>query len=134
MFIGISQCREEGMDNVSRGTTALGKQSIQALRVLLLKNVTKQSAFHIQRRHASPDIAMVALAGATGELLGWMDFWLSMARSALANRFSLLYHKRNIRIEKGWCSAAHHMDTVQRIGGCVENTGECLQVDFFGGG
>lgn len=76
---------------------------MQALCVLLLKNGTKQSVFHVQRRHMSPDIAMVALAGATGELLGWVDFWLPMARSELSNRslnrFSLLCHNQNVHLE-----------------------------------
>lgn len=35
MFIDISQGREEGMENVSGGTTTMGKQSKQALCVLL---------------------------------------------------------------------------------------------------
>lgn len=102
---------------------------MQALCVLLLKNVMKQCVFHVQGRHVSPDTAMVALVGATGELLGWLNFWLPMARS----EFLLLYRKWNIHMEKSWCSAIHHMDAIWRISGCVENMGKCLQVNFFSG-
>lgn len=52
----------------------------------------KQSVFHVRRRHVSPDIAMVALAGATGLLLGWIDFWLPMARSELSNSSLTDFH------------------------------------------
>lgn len=48
MFIDISEGREEGTENLSGETTTMGKQSKQALCVLLLKNVTE---FHVPRRH-----------------------------------------------------------------------------------
>lgn len=37
-------------------------------------------------------LTMVALAGATGELLGQMDFWLPMARSELYNSSLTDFH------------------------------------------
>lgn len=62
MFIDISQGREEGMENLSGETTTMGKQSKQALCVLLLKKCNKISC---------PEKASsTALAGATGWISG----------------------------------------------------------------
>lgn len=62
----------------------MDKKSMQTLRVLPFKNVTKQSVFRVQRKHVFPDRAIaVGLARATGEPLGWQGFWLLMARSEL---------------------------------------------------
>lgn len=85
----------------------------------------------------SPDIAMVALAGATGELLGCLDFWLPMARSELSKSSLTDFHYCTINktciLRREWCSAVRHVDAIQRIGGCVKKTGECFQVSFCSG-